>query len=577
MLHTDTLQPVDLDELVSPGYFKDTDKIDLYVRRNPSEADPNNPNSPVQITTKDIKGAGCEIPLSVQSDIKHVSQFGLKEVWVGGKAGGHNRWEHSRGAYNAGLIWLKVLEADNRVKDHCMRWPADTWEKIRALVGTALLLHDYGHLPFAHLLNEVLETINWLPSAAKWAGLEAAVLQHRLVGEPLKHTWKALLDEIIKPKADRPLYSDDVCSIIKDLILGAHGVPWMQAIVNSPVDADKIDYIRFDSGFLTSTEYPIRPRILEEKPTQWLTEFLNDQWVNHAGLLCLHGRSAIAAADLWRERMFLYDRFYLSPEVRLPERMAFEIVQQFVIHATMSGDFVQTLKEESLRSYPEQVETKKGERIMPIEEKYQTIRDIMLHLQKKIRDEKREFPLLEWMMQKLEQYKGIDKGYKELLGRCFSSLSALESGTTKLPQVVKRSLVQEPLLLERSDCKRAMEVLRPLQHTYCREALIDIVQMPRVLSAPRRWHTGFGRHDKPGMDYSILVPDGPVSTWAPKSRAIRPLTDECVKELRHPFCRVTVIAPERADSAQADYVWDRVRSALLEANLGLVEGIKELR
>jgi len=151
-------------------------------------------------------------------------------------------------------------------------------------------------------------------------GSEAAILPERL------NKLSKSFQNFVAAYREYQVESDDVRKIVSSLILGNYGMPWLQAIVNSPVDADKIDYIRYDSQFLSNAPFGIRARLLLDKVDQWLSDFLSEQEVNHAGLLALHGRSARAALELWEERMYLYDRFYRAPELRVPDRMAFEIV-----------------------------------------------------------------------------------------------------------------------------------------------------------------------------------------------------------------------------------------------------------
>jgi HD superfamily phosphohydrolase len=320
-------------ELISRPYFpKKVHSIQIPARRT---------GGTIQITADEISTAGFAIPTRVSQAIRRVSQLGLKEIWLGGAPGDHNRGDHSVGTFNVGFFWLKTLQEDRRVPAHCLGFPLDTWVKIRAVLGTALLLHDYGHLPFAHMTEEVLRSINWLPSA-RVPGLEAAVLGYRCEVEPdLTPTWQSLLNTTIGLDTTITISSNEIRAIVEQLILGTHSAPWLQAIANSSIDADKIDYLRFDGEFIRDKAFPVRHRLLQDEPTQWLADCLSDQDVNHFGLLCLHGRSAVAAADLWRERIFLYDRLYLAPELRVPERIAFEIVAQFIIRSAMSGGFLE--------------------------------------------------------------------------------------------------------------------------------------------------------------------------------------------------------------------------------------------
>jgi len=567
------------ESLVSQDYFGDGI---LSLKSPITDVETGKSRSEIKIRGTEIQEFLYRIPHKVEKELRSVSQLGLKETWLGKAVNVHHRWTHSVGTLNVGYIWMKILE--QRVPQAQLIWPLETWDKIKAVVGTALLLHDYGHLPFAHLVNEVLESINWIPSDARFNGLEAKILSDRFRAAELEDVWKLLLTERIGKDASRIPSTSDLRELLENLIHGVYGVPWLQAIVNSPIDADKIDYIRFDSEFLRETDFPIRPRLQQTKPGQWLALFLEHQEVNHAGLLCLHGNSAIAAADLWRERIYLYDRFYLSPELRVPEKMVFEILRHYLILSTMSEPFRRSVREAGGNSlYTQLGLSRENSPVDPIELKYRTAYEVLRATLPTIEGPPREFVPLRQMMNALRQFKGIDKDYLAFIDTCFTCLESLiepedsseDRHRIPLGELVSKSLVREPLVLARTDFEKAREVLRPLEHSYGREALIDIVKLPNILASPHRWITGLGSDTVRGMDYSILVPEGPVSTWGSKSPARIPLTDECVEKLERPYCRVIVIAPNCAETSKSRYIWDRVRSTLLEANLTLIHKTDE--
>jgi hypothetical protein len=83
----------------------------------------------------------------------------------------------------------------------------------------------------------------------------------------------------------------------------------------------------------------------------WFSDFLSEQYVNHAGILCLPGKSALAAADMWRDRIFLYDRFYLAPAIRAADRIVLEILQHFLIRSVISRGFAEKVTTESYGDY----------------------------------------------------------------------------------------------------------------------------------------------------------------------------------------------------------------------------------
>jgi hypothetical protein len=179
------------------------------------------------------------------------------------------------------------------------------------------------------------------------------------------------------------------------------------------------------------------------------------------------------------------------------------------------------------------------------------------------------------MWEQLKDNRSIDADYLELVKYCFDSLEKLKppGGSVQgrpldLVDLVKKTLVREPLVFRREDYAAARDALRPVQHTYHREVLIDIAKLPRVLGMPARWRGSATRQERECVDYGILVPEGPVSAWGPGSSARVPLTDRAVSQLERPYGRVLVIA-RAGQSPRAEYIWDRVRSVLLEAGVRL--------
>jgi len=424
--------------LVSRDYFaKDSDSLELPVLKD---------GLSLTITVDDLGREDLVIPATVEKTLESISQLGLKELWLGGEPAQHDRWTHSTGTFTVGSIWLAALAQDNRIPADCLSFPLDSWSKIKSTVGTCFLLHDYGHLPFAHLADEVLQSINWLPG--KSGSLESSILDVRLKEDHLDATWDWLVNSKLNIGAKRPLDKSQARQLVQSLIEGTYGLPWLQVLVNSPLDADKIDYLRYDSLFLRKTDYPVGSRLAQERSTQWLTEFLQDQHVNHSGLLCLNGRSSQAAADLWRERMFAYDRIYLAPELRVPDRMAFEIIQQFVIRCTMSEEFLKSAGLFDLQGYADRFTSRFSGSACSADElialKFDTVRELMSTLLNQIKDTKLEFTLLKRMVDLLGSWKGIDSRSREFLCLCFNNLEALSNNPKGLRMLVKQSLVREP-------------------------------------------------------------------------------------------------------------------------------------
>lgn len=553
-------------DLTSPTYFPDRKEWKLRIAGDGADCE-------INITPPAATDPSTEIvvDLGIREQLRSISQLALQEVWIGTKVDKHNRWGHSRGAYNVGEIWLQVLERLDRVPAVAFPHRRLDWRGVRLLVGHALVLHDYGHLIFSHVTEHALETIDWIPqgAGAGAGGLERLVLAQRVADDEshLRPSFVYLAEAL-------GWREEEAAAAVQALINGTFGVPWIQAIVNSPVDADKIDYVRFDEEQLRLSKS--FPGAVEQQPSlsdSWLSEFLQDQHVNHTGKLCLDGRSARAAADLWRERIVLYDRFYLAPELRVYERIASEIIQLYLIRSTMGDRFCQ---DKVFPSAPE-VPTGFMGRVRgqgetdPIAAKFGSTVAIMEGLHAGMRGPKAEFVPLAWMYESLHDWDGIDSGYRDLLKVGWEMLEGCQSQDDATLALAQSSLVERPLVFPRAQWRTALEALRPVQHSFCREVFIDLVRLPRVLAPAHRWRAGLGPVAPEGLDYQVLVPQGPAATWGPGSMASQPLTDEAVADLERPLARVVVVSPNQASSPSARYVWDCVRTSLIEAGVDLFE------
>jgi hypothetical protein len=500
------------------------------------------------------------VPTAAKDVLAVVSQWGLKEIWLGLlPREKHTRWHHTVGALTIALRWCSQLIHSSRYLG------LNSDEGVRVLVSLAVALHDIGHLPFAHLVGEVLESINWVPPGEGLSGLEQQVLATRF-DKNLKELWPEWGTRLQFPP-------DRLKEAITDLISGRHGLPWAQAIVNSAIDADKLDYVQRDSEFLRSHTNLVGGRLPPSgQKAQWLTEFLGGQTINHAGLLCLSGKSAVLAADLIRDRVFLYDRFYLSPEIRVADRMAFEIIQQFLIRAVMSEDFRKRISANGDGGHEHgQTLGASMERggLDVRQQKCRLAAQILNSLAPTAGGSAMEFEILRLMHEQLSQEKRVDTGVQDLWKACFGRLEELKKKGKTLAALAPKLLVREPLVLRRRDYDRAMEIVRPLQHFYARDVLIDLAKLPRALGVGRRWRGQRGRE----VDCQILVPEGPVSRWGAGSKPCQPLTDEAVRELERPYARVIVVAPCESN-VHCEYIWERVRAALLEGGVELVKKVR---
>jgi HD superfamily phosphohydrolase len=143
--------------------------------------------------------------------LRYVRQLGLAFLVYPGAS--NSLFEHAIGTYH--LARWALLLLDERGDLHGID------ERARAEVRMAALLHDLGHYPFSHALEEI------------------GALNHEEVARPL------ILDGTIGGLLRRAL-GDEAPARIVDLIRGRSASP-LQGLISGSLDLDKIEYLRRDA------------------------------------------------------------------------------------------------------------------------------------------------------------------------------------------------------------------------------------------------------------------------------------------------------------------------------------------
>lgn len=241
------------------------------------------------------------------------AQLGLKSKWLGipktdgtHQNGYHNRLQHSLGVMTiASYLYDKITKQS----------PCDTYnENEKQFLRIAALLHDVGHLPFAHLIEEIFDELKWKPAGYETSFTHTLNTTSNIT--KMFQQYSHFEEEISKLG-----YSKD--DLVK-LINGEMGVHYLDAIINSPIDADKIDYIFRDT---TSTA-----KSITLSPVQFLKDIVKGASFTPEGFLSLSGVSARASADLLETRAFLYKHLYLRPGIRFLECAIKFIAITYFVH-----------------------------------------------------------------------------------------------------------------------------------------------------------------------------------------------------------------------------------------------------
>lgn len=151
--------------------------------------------------------------------LSHITQLGLvARVYPGAR---HTRFEHALGVFNNSLKYLWQLGHDPRFVEL-----VDT--KSAELLMVAALLHDLGHWPFCHPIEDL-----GLPGLAPHEDLAEQFLSPQSeLAQVLQSEWK------IEPR--------DVVNILSK----RSEVPQqrlLRSILSGPIDIDKLDYLERDS------------------------------------------------------------------------------------------------------------------------------------------------------------------------------------------------------------------------------------------------------------------------------------------------------------------------------------------
>jgi HD superfamily phosphohydrolase len=143
--------------------------------------------------------------------LRYVRQLGLAYLVYPGAT--HTRFEHALGAYHLARLTLSLLDERGELDGVAL--------EERSIAQAAALLHDVGHYPFSHALEEI------------------GALHHEEVAAPLvlEGSVGAALRATLGPSAPER---------VLDLIRGVSESP-LQGLVSGSLDLDKIEYLKRDA------------------------------------------------------------------------------------------------------------------------------------------------------------------------------------------------------------------------------------------------------------------------------------------------------------------------------------------
>ena len=150
--------------------------------------------------------------------LARISQLGLVALVY--PAAIHTRFEHSLGVYRLALLLLKRLAYDER-------FAATVTPGDGELFLAAALLHDLGHWPFCHPIEDMR-----LPSVPTHERLARSLLVEGEIAEVLVDQWRLNPSDVALLVSGKP---------------PSPGARVLASMLSGPIDVDKMDYLFRDS------------------------------------------------------------------------------------------------------------------------------------------------------------------------------------------------------------------------------------------------------------------------------------------------------------------------------------------
>ncbi len=150
--------------------------------------------------------------------LARISQLGLvSQVYP---AAHHTRFEHSLGVYRMALLYLQRLQYDDRFRSAIGVEHAETFI-------AAALLHDLGHWPFCHPIEDMR-----LPGVPTHELFANSFLLEGEIADTLRDEWGIPPREVVALLSEKPRHRSS--KILSSMLSG-------------PIDIDKMDYLQRDS------------------------------------------------------------------------------------------------------------------------------------------------------------------------------------------------------------------------------------------------------------------------------------------------------------------------------------------
>ncbi len=372
-----------------------------------------------------------------------ISQLGLVSLVY--PAAIHTRFEHSLGVYRLALLFLKRLAHDERFTTVIRPEDAE-------LFLVTALLHDLGHWPFCHPIEDIR-----LPSVPTHELFANSLLLEGEVGDVLRSQWRinprdvvALLNEKPRANASRILAS----------------------MLSGPIDIDKMDYLFRDSlhaGVPYGRNFD-QPRLI--------------------GSLCLNAAGdglAITDKGKTAAELLVFARYVMFSEVYWHHgvRAATAMLQRafYLLHGMLHLDGLFRMTEGEMVEELQHVAGAGPARELlagifgPSRQIYKRLAQYSLFEQHDLysRLARRPYP---WLAACAEQFAG-------LASTALSRVVAPHEILFDAPPVQREVEIEVDIYYPKEDRYRPLEEVSPVVRTLAKEQFDDYVKRVRIFAHPR--------------------------------------------------------------------------------------------
>jgi HD superfamily phosphohydrolase len=375
--------------------------------------------------------------------LARISQLGL--VGLVYPAANHSRFEHSLGVYRTALLYLDRLADDERFA------AAVTPQAAERFVAAALL-HDVGHWPFCHPIEDL--RLRQMPTHELFANsflLEGELADH------LRDDWGLQPREIVELLSGKPRDRGDAL---------------LRSMLSGPIDVDKMDYLMRDSlhaGVPYGRNFD-QPRLIQSL------------CLNEAGdALAILDKGKTAAEMMVFARYVMFSEVYWHHAVRSATAMLQRAF--YLLYGGLELDGLFRLAEQPM---VDALRTAAGDGpaadlldglFGPTRKLYKRVLQCSLFQQPELYQRLARRPY-EWLVHCAERFATIASG---ALGRVIAAHEILFDAPPQKREVE----FQIDVFFPKENCYRALGDVSPVVKTLARQQFDDYVKRVRVFAHPR--------------------------------------------------------------------------------------------